>query len=83
MTESKDTEGNPLLGPNNYGIFSKMILSKPVHLKFMGHSKLEIKETGILGMTLINKMSVKDSNQNQLAVLNITSQYRKDFNSHS
>ena len=79
MIESKDSDGHPILGSNNYGIFSKMKSSKPIHLHFMGNSSLEITETGILGITLKDTSSGDDSYGNQLTVLNITSGYRKDF----
>ena len=45
----------------------------------MGNSRLDIKETGILGITLKNAFSGDDSYGNQLTVLNITSEYREDF----
>ena len=79
LNEPTDSHGNPLSGPNNYGIYSKMKSSKPVHLKFTGNSTLEVEETGILGITLMNGVSENDNEGNRLAVLNITSQYRKDF----
>ena len=76
MNEPTDSNGNPLSGPNNYGIYSKMKPLKPMILQFMTDSRLEIKETGLLGITLENTMSDQDSDENQLAVLNITSEYR-------
>ena len=79
MIDSKDTDGNPMFGSKNYGIFSKMKSSKPIHLHFLGNSRLEITETGILGITLQNAFSGDDSYGNQLTVLDITSEYREDF----
>ena len=74
-----DLNGNPLSGSNDYGIFSKMKPLKPLILEFTADSRLEIKEIGLLGITLYNTMSDKDSDENQLAVLNITSEYRIAF----
>ena len=79
MIDSKDTDGNPMFGSKNYGIFSKMKSSKPIHLHFMGNSRLDIRETGILGITLKDTSSGDDSYGNQLTVLDITSEYREDF----
>ena len=79
MIDSKDTDGNPMFGSKNYGIFSKMKSSKPIHLHFLGNNRLEITETGILGITLQNAFSGDDSYGNQLTVLDITSEYREDF----
>ena len=74
MIELKDTVGHPLVGPNYYGIYSKMKSSKPIFLEFPGHSKLEIKETGILGITLVKSFSDEDFN-----VFEITDDYRNDL----
>ena len=79
LNEPIDSNGNPLSGSNDYGIFSKMKPLKPLILEFTADSRLEIKETGLLGITLYNTMSDKDSDENQLAVLNITSEYRIAF----
>jgi len=79
LIESKDSDGYPISGSNNYGIFSKMNSSKPIHLHFIGNSRLDITETGILGITLKNTFSGDDSYGNQLTVLNITFRYREDF----
>ena len=81
MNEPIDSNGNPLSGSNDYGIFSKMKPLKPLILEFTADSRLEIKETGLLGITLYNTMSDKDSDENQLTVLNITSEYRIAFSS--
>ena len=75
----KDTVGHPLAGLNYYGIYSKMKSSQSIVLEFPGDSKLEIKETGILGITLVKTTSDEDSNGNHLAVLEITDDYRNDF----
>ena len=56
-----------------------MKASRPMLLKFTGNSTLEIEETGILGITLKKSLSDNDSEGNRLTVLNITSNYRKDF----
>ena len=48
--------------------------SKPIFLEFPGDSKLEIKETGILGITLVKSFSDEDFN-----VLEITDDYRNDL----
>ena len=79
MIKATDSNGNAISGPNNYGIYSKMKPLKPMILQFMGDSRLEIKETGLLGITLENTMSDKNSDENQLVVLNITSEYRITF----
>ena len=79
MIKTIDLNGNAISGPNNYGIYSKMNSSKPMHLKFTGNCTLEIEETSILGITLKNAISEKDTEANRLAVFNITSDYRKDF----
>ena len=50
-----------------------------MHLKFTGNCTLEIEETSILGITLKNAISEKDTEANRLAVFNITSDYRMDF----
>ena len=74
MIELKDTEDHPLAGFNNYGIYSKMTSSQSIVLEFLGDSKLEIKETGILGITLVKSFSDEDFN-----VLEITDDYRNDL----
>lgn len=79
MIKAIDSNGNAFSGPNNYGIYSKMESSKPMHLKFTGNSTLEIEETGILGIMLKRAISEKDTEGNRLHVLNIASDYRKDF----
>ena len=77
--ELKDTSGNPLLGyGNDYGIYTKIYFHKSIHLEFTSDTRLEIKETGILGVTLMNSTSEIYSQNNRLDVLGITSEYRKD-----
>ena len=78
LIELKDTNGNPLSGSDGYGIYNKMKSSKSVYLDFVSATILEIKETGALGLTLKHVRSLTKSEGEHLAVLNITSDYRRD-----
>ena len=75
LIELKDTNGQPLLGSKDYGIYSKMNSKKSVYLDFTSVTRLEIKETGVLGITLKNDISLRNSDGEHLSVLDITSEY--------
>ena len=76
----KDTNGNPLSGPKNYGIYSKIDATKSISLQFIGESRLEIKETGLLGISLEKRKSTTPGDDDGISVLEISaSEYRNDY----
>ena len=76
----KDSNGNPLSGPNNYGIYLKIDATKPVSLQFIEESRLEIKEIGLLGILLEERKSSIPDDEDGISVLQISaSEYRNDY----